>query len=63
MKILGAYVSRNETCFINDFEFITEIEDKKFKVGTIEIDKFGNEFKGTYYIVLRNHGLSIEEIM
>lgn len=63
MKILSAYISRNETCFINDFEFITKVDEEKYKVGTLEIDKSGNEFKATYYVTLGNHGLKIEEIM
>lgn len=63
MKILGAYISRNETCFVNDFEFITKETDEKYKVGTFETDKIGNEFKGSYYVTLGNHGVQIEEIM
>jgi hypothetical protein len=63
MKVLCAYISRNETCFVNDFEFISEVDKDLYKVGTLEIDKTGNEFKVTYYVTLGNHGLKIEEIM
>jgi hypothetical protein len=63
MKVLSAYVSRNETCFINDFEFITKEADDKYKVGTLELDKAGNEFKGSYYVTMSNHSLSIQEIL
>jgi hypothetical protein len=62
MKVLSAYVSRNETCFINDFEFIEKETDEKYKVGTSETDKYGNEFKGSYYVTLSNHGLQIKDI-
>jgi len=63
MKILGAYISRNETCFVNNFEFIEKITEEKYKVGTSETDRYGNEFKSSYYVALYNHGLMIKEIM
>lgn len=71
MKIMSAYVSRNETCFIKEFEFITKVGSTvstnqcsdKYKVGTIEIDKMEHQFNGSYYITLGNHGVIIEEIM
>jgi hypothetical protein len=63
MKVLSAYVSRNETCFINDFEFSTKETEEKYKVGTCETDKYGSEFKGSYYVTLGDHGLLIEDIM
>lgn len=62
-KVLSAYISRNDTCYINNFEYITKIDEGRYKVGTFEIDKNENEFKGTYYITLSNHGMQIEEIM
>lgn len=62
-KILSAYITRNNTCFVNDFEYIEKLSENKYKVGVNEIDKMGNTFNSAYYITLRGHGLSIEEIM
>lgn len=62
-KILGAYISRNNSCFVDSFEFIEKLSDNKYKVCVSEIDKMRNTFKSAYYITFKNHGLSIEEIM
>lgn len=60
-KMLELYVSRNNSCYIKDYNYIKIISETEYKISVIETDKCDNIFVSVYNIFINDDEFRIME--